>query len=44
MVLASASPRRQELLAVLISAFEIRPADIDERLLPGEPPDAYALR
>lgn len=44
LVLASASPRRRELLAVLISEFEIRPADIDERLLTGEAPDAHALR
>jgi septum formation protein len=43
-VLASASPRRRELLASAGRTFEVRPFDIDERLLPGEPPDVYALR
>jgi septum formation protein len=31
-VLASASPRRQELLKLIVSEFEIAPADIDETL------------
>lgn len=36
LVLASASPRRHELLAGLGLAFEVRPADLDETPLPGE--------
>ncbi len=44
LVLASASPRRRELLTALGLQFEVRPADIDERPLPGEPPDETALR
>lgn len=44
LVLASASPRRRELLAILVPAFEVRPADIDEQLRHGEPPGEYVLR
>ncbi len=36
LILASASPRRRELLAVLIPEFAVIPADIDEIRLPGE--------
>jgi nucleoside triphosphate pyrophosphatase len=36
LVLASASPRRHELLAWLGVAFETVPADVDERAEPGE--------
>jgi len=43
-VLASGSPRRQELLAKLELPFEVCAADIDERRLPGETPDAMARR
>jgi MAF protein len=43
-VLASASPRRRELLASLGVAFDIVPANIDETPRPGEPPLAYAQR
>ena len=35
-VLASASPRRRDLLRVAGFLVVVRPADIDERLLPGE--------
>jgi septum formation protein len=38
LILASSSPRRQELLQRLGVAFEIATADIDERQRPGEPP------
>jgi len=44
LVLASASPRRRALLTILVAAFEVRPADIDERLEPGEAPEAYVSR
>ena len=44
LVLASASPRRRELLAVLVADFEVRPADIDESLRDGESPEAYVRR
>ena len=43
-VLASASPRRHELLGMIGIAHEVDPADIDESVRPGEPPTAYALR
>ncbi|PYV98558.1 MAG: septum formation inhibitor Maf [Acidobacteria bacterium] len=44
LVLASASPRRQELLRNAGIAFEICPANIPEDLLPEEPPRAHAER
>ncbi len=43
-VLASSSPRRRELLALLGITPEIRPADIDETRRNGEAPLAYAER
>lgn len=44
MILASASPRRAELLAQVGVPFTTCPADIDETPLPGEAPDAYVGR
>lgn len=44
LVLASASPRRQELLRIAGIPFSVQPADIDETPLPGELPRAYAER
>jgi len=44
LVLASASPRRQELLRNAGIAFVTQPADIPEDLLPDESPQAYAER
>ncbi|MCC6640397.1 MAG: septum formation protein Maf [Deltaproteobacteria bacterium] len=44
LVLASASPRRRELLARAGVAFEVRPADLLEDALPGEAPRALAER
>ena len=44
LVLASASPRRRELLGLAGVAFEIVPADIDEESHPGEAPQAMAER
>ena len=43
-ILASQSPRRRELLSLVGIAHEVRPADIDERYLPGELPRAHAER
>lgn len=43
-ILASASPRRRELLDLLGIAHEIRPADIDEIRAPNELPDEFARR
>jgi septum formation protein len=43
-ILASQSPRRRELLSLVGIAHEVRPADIDERYLPGESPRAHAER
>lgn len=42
--LASASPRRRELLCQLGLDFEVMPAHIDESILPGEGPAAYVER
>ena len=44
LILASASPRRAELLASAGFDFETAPADVDESRLPGEQPASYALR
>ena len=43
-VLASASPRRSELLAQIGMSFEVRPTDIDETEHPGEDPVSYVRR
>lgn len=43
-LLASASPRRRELLTLIGIAHEVRPADIDESYLEGETPSAHAER
>jgi septum formation protein len=43
-VLASASPRRRELLAALGLPFAVRPVDLDETPRPGEAPRAYVAR
>lgn len=42
--LASASPRRQELLRQLGIIFEALPANLDEQALPAERPEDYVLR
>lgn len=42
--LASASPRRRELLAQIGVAHKVTPADIDETRRPGESPRDYVLR
>ncbi|MDR3725867.1 MAG: Maf family protein [Terracidiphilus sp.] len=44
LVLASASPRRRELLTQAGFSFEVHPADIPEDPLPGEDPIAYVTR
>ena len=44
LVLASASPRRRELLTQAGFSFDVRPADIPEEPLPGEDPTAYVTR
>ncbi|MEM7339794.1 MAG: Maf family protein [Actinomycetota bacterium] len=44
LILASASPRRHQLLAALGVAAEQRPVDLDETAEPGETPDALVLR
>lgn len=43
-ILASQSPRRRELLALIGIAHEVRPADLDERPDAGESPTQYAER
>lgn len=43
-ILASASPRRRELLALIGIAHEVRPADIDESVMPDEAPVPHAER
>jgi len=43
-VLASASPRRRDLLDLIGIAHEVRPANIDETMRPRETPRRYAER
>jgi septum formation protein len=43
-ILASSSPRRRELLTLIGLEHQVKPADVDESLLPGEIPWAYAER
>ena len=44
LVLASASPRRSELLARVDLTFDVVAPDVDEAVLPGEDPDHYVAR
>lgn len=44
LILASNSPRRKELLRQIGLDFRTDPADLDERMLPNEAPEAYAIR
>ncbi len=44
LILASQSPRRAELMRMLNLAFDVLPADIDERYLKHEAPPAHAQR
>jgi nucleoside triphosphate pyrophosphatase len=43
-ILASASPRRRQLLEMLHIPFEVRPSGIEERPGPGESPSDYVVR
>ena len=43
-ILASQSPRRRELLSLIGIKHDVRPADIDESLHPGEQPVPHAER
>ncbi len=43
-ILASQSPRRRELLTLVGIPHEVRPADIDEAVLPGEEPRTHCER
>jgi septum formation protein len=44
LILASASPRRRELLAGMGHAFLVQPSGLEEKPWPGEKPASYALR
>lgn len=44
LILASASPRRQELLRQLGLDFEVIPSSIEERISPGTEPDMAAMK
>ena len=44
LVLASASPRRRELLSQAGFSFEVHPTQIPENPIPGENPVAYVTR
>ncbi len=44
LLLASQSPRRRDLLALTGFDFQIVPAEVDERVYPGEAPRAYVQR
>jgi septum formation protein len=43
-ILASASPRRRELLQLLGVEFEVRPSAVEESQLPGEPAEVFIAR
>ncbi|GAB4476734.1 MAG: nucleoside triphosphate pyrophosphatase YhdE [Anaerolineae bacterium] len=43
-VLASRSPRRRDLLALIGHPFRLAVLEVDERPRPGEPPEQYARR
>jgi septum formation protein len=43
-VLASSSPRRQELLKLLLADFEVLPSDVDESIRVAERPESMVLR
>jgi septum formation protein len=43
-ILASASPRRKEILRQIGLSFQAAPAHVDERVLAGEQPETYAAR
>lgn len=44
LILASNSPRRRWLLSLAGYDFLVKPADVDESVLPGESPDDYVAR
>ena len=44
LILASASPRRAQLLEQMGLSFSVRVTDVDETVLPGEPPGDYVAR
>ena len=44
LVLASASPRRAELLGRMGLPFDVVVTDVEESVLPGEPPESYVER
>ena len=44
LVLASASPRRRELLRQIGVSFRVVPANVDETVRPAEPPADYVVR
>ncbi|MGE3956227.1 MAG: nucleoside triphosphate pyrophosphatase [Vicinamibacterales bacterium] len=44
LILGSASPRRAELLSAAGFTFDVRVADVDERVRPGERPHDYVRR
>ncbi len=44
LVLASGSPRRKDLLHSLGWKFRVMPADVDEKIFPGEDPESAACR
>ncbi len=44
LILASSSPRRADLLRAAGFQFDVAPADVDERVHPGEGPDQYVAR
>lgn len=44
LILASASPRRRELLDQIGVVYAVQPVQVDERPLPGETPERYVLR
>ena len=44
LILASASPRRREILSSTGIEFEVMPSEVNESFLPGESPEQHVLR
>jgi septum formation protein len=43
-ILASASPRRKELLKKIVKKFRIKPSKVDESVIPAETPEAFVVK
>jgi len=44
LILASASPRRKELLKKIVEKFKVIPSNVDESTIPAQTPEAFAVK